>query len=156
MKQSRKTLLLCLAAPLAVGGASAWLTRGSMKTFQSLNQPPLSPPPWLFPVVWTLLFLLMGWASFRVLTAGAPGQKLRSALAIYGIQLAVNFFWSIFFFDLGWHLFALLWLILLWALIWVMLVLFAKIAPATWWMLAPYLAWVTFAGYLNWGIWRLN
>ena len=156
MKENRKTLLICLAIPLAVGALAAWLTRGSMETFASLNQPPLSPPGWLFPIVWTILYLLMGWASYRVYTADAPEQEKGRALGIYALQLIVNFLWPIFFFNLEWYFFSLLWLILLWVLIWIMLILFGRIAPSTWWMLAPYLIWVTFAAYLNWGIWRLN
>lgn len=156
MKRNRKTLLICLAIPLAVGGLSAWLTRAQMKVFPALDQPPLSPPPWLFPVAWTLLYLLMGWASYRVLTAGAPERPTGRALKVYALQLAVNFLWPIFFFNMEWYFFALLWLILLWVLIWVMIALFAGIEPFTWRLLAPYLIWTTFAAYLNWGIWRLN
>lgn len=156
MKENKKTLLLCLAIPLAAGGLSAWLTREQMQTFEALNQPPLSPPGWVFPVVWTILYLLMGWASYRVYTADAPEQQIGRALGVYILQLIVNFLWSIFFFNLGWYFFSLLWLILLWVLIWIMIVLFARIDSSTWWMLTPYLIWVTFAAYLNWGIWRLN
>lgn len=156
MKQDRKTLLLCLAIPLAVGGLSAWLTRTQMKVFSALEQPPLSPPPWLFPVAWTLLYLLMGWASFRVLTADPSDRRTGRALGVYALQLVVNFLWPIFFFNLGWYFFSLLWLLLLWVLVWVMLALFARIEPSTRWLLLPYLIWTTFAAYLNWGIWRLN
>lgn len=156
MKKDRKTLLLCLAVPLAVGGVSAWLTQDGMEAFRHLRQPPLSPPQWLFPIVWTILFLLMGWASFRVCSAGAPAGQTGRALGVYVLQLIVNFLWPVFFFKLDWYLFALLWLLLLWVLIWILLILFARICPSTWWMLAPYLGWVSFAAYLNWGIWQLN
>lgn len=156
MKQTWKHLLISLAIPLAVGGLSAWLTRDSMKAFEALDKPPLSPPGWLFPIVWTILYLLMGWASYRVYTADVPERQSGRALAIYGLQLAVNFLWSIFFFNLGWYLFSFFWLLLLWCLILIMIFLFARIDPATRWMLLPYLLWVTFAGYLNLGIWLLN
>lgn len=156
MKHKWKQLLLFLGIPLLVGTLSAWLTRDSMETFASLNQPPLSPPGWLFPIVWSILFLLMGWASYRVYNGDAPENQKVSALVVYSLQLVVNFFWSIFFFNQGWYLFSFFWLLLLWALIWGILFLFGRIVPSTRWMLIPYLLWVIFAGYLNLGIWLLN
>ncbi len=156
MKIQWKKLLICLAVPLAVGGLSAFLTRDGMERFRGLDQPPLSPPGWVFPVVWTILFLLMGYASYLVLTSGAPRRVVRGALAVYGVQLAVNFLWSIIFFNLGAYLFALLWLILLWVLIAVTMAQFRGTSKPAGDLLLPYLAWVTFAGYLNCGIWILN
>ncbi|MBQ4612433.1 MAG: tryptophan-rich sensory protein [Clostridia bacterium] len=156
MKIQWKKLLICLAIPLAVGGLSAWVTMGAMEDFAALNQPPLSPPGWLFPVVWTILFLLMGLASYLVLTSGAHRTEIRSALTVYGVQLAVNFFWSVLFFNLGAYLLAFIWLVFLWALIFVTMRRFAAIRPLAGKLLIPYLLWVTFAGYLNLGIYVLN
>lgn len=156
MKQTWKHLPICLGIPLAVGGLSAWLTRDSMEIFGMLEQPPLSPPSWLFPIVWTVLYLLMGLASCRVYTADVPERRSGRALAVYGLQLAVNFLWPIFFFRAGWYLFSFFWLLLLWCLIGILIFLFGRIAPSTRWMLLPYLLWVTFAGYLDLGIWLLN
>lgn len=151
-----KQLLIAVAIPLAVGGLSAFLTRDAMKEFAKLNQPPLSPPGWLFPVVWTILFLLMGTASYLIWNTSAPKGELGKALTVYGIQLAVNFFWTIFFFNLGWYLFAFAWLIFLWLLIIETILLFWKLSLTAGMFLLPYLAWVTFAGYLNFGIYLLN
>lgn len=105
--------IAAVIAPLAVGGLSAALTMGNMALFGELNKPPLSPPAWLFPVAWTILYILMGIASYLIFSAGyiknpATGRKpklsdrllSKRALIIYGIQLAFNFFWSIFFFNL--------------------------------------------------------
>ncbi len=156
MKIQWKKLLLCLAIPLAVGGLSALVTSGAMEDFAALNQPPLSPPGWLFPVVWTVLFLLMGLASYLVVTSDGHHREINSALTVYGIQLAVNFFWSILFFNMKVYLLAFLWLILLWALIAITLMRFARLRPLAGWLLVPYLLWVTFAGYLNLGIYLLN
>lgn len=156
MHRNSRQLLLCIAVPLAVGGLSAWLTRGSMRTFASLNKPPLSPPGWLFPVVWTLLFVLMGAASFLVLRSGQSQQAIRPALQLYGIQLGVNFFWSIFFFNLSLYYFSFIWLVFLWFLILAAAVRFYRISRAAGLLMLPYLLWVAFAGYLNWGICRLN
>ena len=156
MRVNWKTLAIALAIPLGVGGLSALVTRRAMDTFSHLNQPPLSPPAWLFPVVWTLLFLLMGLASWLVYTSDAPDGVIRRALTVYGIQLGVNFLWSILFFNLGWYLFSFCWLVLLWGLILVTTILFFPIRKAAGWFLVPYILWVTFAGYLNFGIYFLN
>lgn len=151
-----KPLLVCLAIPLAVGGLSAFFTRDAMREFSQLRQPPLTPPAWAFPVVWTVLFLLMGLASYLVYTSGKrPGER-RSALWVYGLQLLVNFGWPIFFFCLNWWLFAFFWLVLLWAMILGTLAQFYRLRPWAGLLLVPYLAWVTFAGYLNFGVYLLN
>ncbi len=151
-----KLFLLCLAIPLAVGGLSAALTQNSMEIFQTLNKPPLSPPGWLFPVVWTILFLLMGTASYLVLSSGKDSSVIRPALLVYGLQLLVNFFWSIFFFSQNAYLFSFIWLVLLWFLIVITTVLFYRISKPAGLLLLPYLLWVTFAGYLNLAIYLLN
>ena len=85
-----------------------------METFEMVNKPPLSPPGWLFPVVWTILYVLMGIASYLVLTSGKPDDI---ALKAYGIQLAVNFMWPILFFNLNLYLFSFIWLVALWLLV---------------------------------------
>ena len=156
MNLKRRELFICIAIPLAVGGVSAWLSRESMNAFAVFDKPPLSPPGWLFPVVWTLLYVLMGLASYLVLTSAKPQQTINRALRLYGIQLGVNFFWSIFFFNLSLFLFSFLWLILLWLLILATIVRFYQISQKAGRLMLPYLLWVTFAGYLNLGIYLLN
>lgn len=156
MKIKWKPFLISLATPLAVDGVSAFLTRDSMETFQKLNQPPLSPPGWVFPVVWTVLFVMMGVASYRVYMASVPRSEKTAALAVYGVQLMMNFFWPIFFFLQGWYLFAFFWLLMLWVLILGLLLLFYRISRWAGLLLFPYLLWVSFAGYLNFGIYLLN
>lgn len=153
MKIQWKNLIICLVIPLAVGGLSALLTRNSMETFDTISKPALSPPGWLFPVVWTILYVLMGIASYLVLTSGKPN---RTALTVYGIQLIFNFFWSILFFNLGLYLFAFIWLVLLWLLILKTTILFHRISKPAGYLMLPYLLWVTFAGYLNYSIYLLN
>ena len=156
MKIRRKTLLICIAIPLTVGGAAALLTMGSMETFGQLNKPPLSPPAWLFPVVWTLLYTLMGIASYLVVTSHNARQAISNAIGLYAAQLAVNFFWSILFFNFSAYLLSFLWLLLLWGLILATLIAFYRLSPAAGYLLVPYLIWVTFAGYLNFAIYLLN
>lgn len=156
MKQKRRQLVICIAIPLAVGGISAWLSRESMNTFAALNKPPLSPPGWLFPVVWTILFLLMGIASYLVLTSEQSKQTIDRALCLYWVQLAVNFFWPIFFFNLSLYLFSFIWLVLLWLLILAATVRFYRVSQTAGYLMLPYLLWVAFAGYLNLGVYLLN
>ena len=153
MKIQWKKCILCLAVPLAAGGLSALLIRDGMETFQSLNKPALSPPGWLFPVVWSILYLLMGIASYLVLTSE---KTSRSVLTVYGIQLVFNFFWPILFFNLGYYLFSLIWLVILWGLILVTILLFFRISRPAGYLMLPYLLWVSFAGYLNLSIYLLN
>lgn len=153
MKYQWKKLIICLVIPLAVGSLSAFLTRNSMETFESINKPILAPPAWLFPVVWTILYILMGIASYLVLTSG---KENRTALIVYSIQLVFNFLWSIIFFNLELYLFAFIWLVLLWLLILETAILFYQISKSAGYLMLPYLLWVTFAGYLNYFIYLLN
>ncbi len=156
MNKKTKQFLICLAVPLLVGGLSALITRTGMDTFETINKPPLSPPGWLFPVVWTVLFILMGIASYLVLTSGKPRQEINRALTVYGVQLIFNFFWSIFFFNFSLYLFSFIWLVLLWLLIFTTAVLFYRISKPAGYLMVPYILWVAFAGYLNFQIYLLN
>ncbi|HIW60157.1 MAG TPA: tryptophan-rich sensory protein [Candidatus Anaerobutyricum avicola] len=153
MKFQWKKLVVCLLLPLAVGGLAAFLTRNSMDLFAMVKKPPLSPPGWLFPVVWTILYLLMGFASYLVLVAEKPG---RTAWKFYLAQLAFNFVWPILFFHLQMYLLSFVWLLLLWMLILVTILWFTRSSRLAGYLLIPYLLWVTFAGYLNLGIYILN
>lgn len=156
MKIKWKPLIFAVLIPLFVGALSALLSGGGMKAFASMNQPPLSPPGWLFPVVWTVLYVLMGIASYLVFTASAPPEQKRSALTLYGVQLFFNFLWSIIFFSLQQYLLAFFWLLALWLLIYLTLHEFLKINKTAGLLLLPYLLWVSFAGYLNFAIFLLN
>ena len=171
MKIQWKPLIISILIPLAVGALSALLTRDSMMAFSTLEQPPLSPPGWLFPVVWTILYILMGIASYLALiavpevpgsaSAGSSGMALDDsatypAIRAYTAQLVFNFGWSLIFFNLEWYLLAFFWLVILWVLILITTVRFYRLSPLAGLLMLPYLAWVTFAGYLNLGVWWLN
>ena len=156
LKTNKKLLFLCIALPLLVGITAGLLTRDSMSTFSMLNKPPLSPPAILFPIVWTILYTLMGIASYLVLASGKNQEDVTTALIVYLLQLAINFFWSIFFFNLEWYLFAFFWLILLWIFIRKTIQLFYPLSKTAAYLMIPYFLWVTFAGYLNFGIYLLN
>ena len=156
MKINKRLLFICIAIPVIVGIVSALLTRNSMELFQSIDKPPLALPGWLFPVVWTILYILMGISSYLILESGESQEEIRKALTIYGYQLVVNFLWPTFFFNFGWYFFSFLWLVLLWVLVLIMILRFKDISKLAAYMNIPYLVWLTFAGYLNLGIWILN
>ena len=150
-----KKFLICLPIPLATGGLAPLLS-GGMDRYQVMNQPPLSPPGWIFPVVWTVLYLLMGDASFRIAESDVPKEDRRKALIFYGIQLFLNFLWPIVFFGYQWYFAAFILLLVLWAFIYVTMYYFEQIDEPAELLLIPYLLWVTFAGYLNLGVALLN
>lgn len=155
MKLEWKKLLICIAIPLAVGGLSALLTSGNMDLYTEIEQPALAPPGWLFPVVWTVLYVLMGIALYLVVITRTREDK-RNAVVSFGVQLFFNFFWSIIFFNARAFLFAFVWLIFLWLAIIANIYFFYKINKNAGKLLIPYLIWVTFAGYLNLVIFLLN
>jgi len=156
MKVNWKTLAIFVAIPLAVGGLAALLTAGSMEAYRELNKPAFSPPGWVFPVVWTVLFVLMGYASYRIYSADAPQYAKREALFLYAAQLLANFFWSLLFFRWELRLTAFFWLFGLWLLIYGTIRLFYRVDNPAGDLLLPYLLWVTYASYLNLGAFLLN
>lgn len=141
---------------MGVGALAALLTRGTMDIYRSYEKPPLAPPGWLFPVVWTALYALMGWASYLVVIAPAGGKEKREALTLYGVQLALNFLWPLVFFRAQKLLAAFLVLITLWVATYMTVRAFARIRELAGDLMLPYLLWVSFAGYLNLGIYLLN
>ena len=139
-----------------VGALSGWLTRDGAKLYsQVIVQPPLSPPAPVFPAVWAALFALMGAGAARIWLS-VPGPARTRALGLFGAQLAFNFCWSLIFFNAGAYGFALLWLAALWGLILGMLLAFRKVDRTAALLQVPYLLWVSFAAYLNFGVWALN
>ncbi len=156
MKIDPKKLALCLLLPLAAGAASAALSAGGMAEFSQIKKPPLTPPGWVFPVVWTALYLSMGAASYIVSRSRAPREHISCALTVYGCQLALNFFWPILFFVVKLYLTAFFWLTALWLAVLGTFAIFKKLSSAAGFLILPYLIWVTFAGYLNLGVYILS
>ena len=154
-KSKIKPYAVSILLTLAVGGLSGFLTSMGMDSFDALTKPPLTPPSFLFPIVWTVLFILMGVGAARIFMTEPTAARNR-ALIVYVVQLAVNFFWSIIFFNLQAYAFAFFWLILLWVLILTMIYLFCKVDKPAAHIQIPYAIWVTFAGYLNLMIWLMN
>lgn len=149
-----KAYIISILIALAVGGLSAFLTRGNMNIYDEINIPPLSPPMWLFPVVWGILYILMGISAATVFKS--IDSRKGSALRIYALQLIVNFFWSLIFFNMRAFGFAVIWLILLIALVVIMTAMFAKINKKAAWLQIPYIIWLLFALYLTFSIFVLN
>ncbi len=159
MKNGRikwKQLLICVALPLAVGALAGLLSRRGMEDYQKLYKPLLAPPSWVFPVVWTILYVLMGVASYLVYTSAASPERIRRAMSAYALQLAANFIWPLIFFALGATLAAFIWLIVLFALALACALRFGYIDARAGRLFAPYLVWLFFAAYLNLGVYLLN
>lgn len=147
------TLILFILIPLTVGSLSA-LLGGNMSTYSQLNKPSISPPAILFPIVWSILYILMGISSYLIFQSGSPGSA--RALNTYKLQLFFNFIWSILFFRFDLYLFSFLWLLALIVLIAIMIWQFYQISPLAAGLQIPYLLWCMFAAVLNFMIYRLN
>lgn len=157
MWQKIKPYVISVAAALAVGGLSALLTAGNMDLYSTITPPALAPPSVLFPIVWTVLYILMGISSAMIyLEKENKPKEVSSALFVYAFSLFLNFFWSIIFFNMQAFLFAFIWLIILWFTILLMIIKFFRIKPIAGLIQIPHLLWVTFAGYLNFAIYLSN
>lgn len=142
-----KPLLISLAVSLGVGAVSGLVTADSMSTYETIYRPPLAPPGWLFPVVWTILYALMGIAAYLI--SQTEHEKKGRAFKLYFAQLLVNAIWPVLFFHFHAYFLAFAWLLILWYLVFLMTRQFSEISPLAGKLLLPYLVWVTFAGYLN-------
>ena len=159
-KETKRRVLVfgvAIAVALAIGGFSAFLTRENMKTYDEINSPPLSPPAFLFPVVWTVLYVLMGISSALIWFKRDENKDIADrGLLIYAVSLFFNFVWSLIFFNFRAYLFAFVWLLSMLALIIATIVNYKKLCPLAAYLQIPYVLWVAFAGYLNFGVWLLN
>lgn len=155
LKKPWKPLVLSLLLAPAVGALGA-LLGGGMQSYEGMERPPLSPPGWVFPVVWTLLYLMMGLAAWRVWALHGVREARASALRLYALQLAVNALWPGLFFGLELYWAAAVWLALLLALVVCTAARFRRLDDAAGLLLAPYALWCAFALYLNLGAAALN
>lgn len=149
-----KPLIISLVIPFAAGVISMLLTGDIRPTYAELVKPSFAPPPWIFPTVWTILFLLMGISCYMIYQSGSSQRGY--ALVSYGVQLAINSLWTLFFFRLKLFLFSFAWLGILMAAVFVMLVYFYRIKPAAAYLQIPYVLWLIFAAVLNICIYFLN
>ncbi len=153
-KQKVKTYAIAILGTFLVVYLCSSLIKDSAATYELLNKPPLAPPAWLFPVVWAILYVLMGVSAARVKLSGADSSE--AALTVYIAQLVVNCLWTLIFFGFGAYLFSLFWALLLLALVIIMMVMFRTADELAAKLQLPYILWLGFAIYLNAGIFILN
>lgn len=149
--------IVAIAIPLLVGGASGFFTiTGVDSWYQTINKPSWNPPNWVFGPVWTTLYIMMGIALFLVWKEDTSEELKKIAIALFSVQLILNFFWSFIFFNQqqpGW---ALVEIIAMWFFILLTIFAFAQVNKTAAWLLVPYISWVSFATILNYSIWQLN
>lgn len=149
------SLILSLIISLGTGVLSGFITREDTATlFDSIEKAPLTPPAVVFPIVWTILFTLMGISAYLIFKDACKYRNI--SLSIYGMQLLFNFLWSIIFFKFEQFDIAFIWLILLWLMVIIMTVLFYQCNKTAALLQIPYIIWLTFAAYLNFAICVLN
>ena len=147
---------VCLAACFAAAGLGSMFTASAIPTwYAQIRKPAASPPNWVFGPVWTALYTMMAVAVWRVWRK-AGNADVRLPLALFAIQLALNAAWSPVFFGLRSFGGAFAIIVVLWCAIAATMVAFFRVSRPAGWLLVPYLAWVSFASYLNLAIWRLN
>ena len=152
-----KPYVISIIIALAVGGLSALLTKGNMDIYSRINVPSFAPPTILFPVVWSILYTIMGISSANVYVNRDKNPKYaRDGLVFYAFNLIVNFFWSLIFFNLNAFLFSFIWLLLLIVIVIIMIYDFAKVTKWAGYIQLPYLAWLIFASILNYSIYIIN
>jgi len=150
-------LIIAIAIPLIVGGTSGFFTATGVESwYQTIARPTWNPPGWLFGPVWTTLYVMMGISLFLVWKEDTSVELKKIAIALFTVQLVLNFFWSFIFFNqhqIGW---ALVEIIAMWVFILLTIFAFAQVNKAAAWLLVPYISWVSFATILNYTIWQLN
>lgn len=155
-KKVRWVYALWIGACLAVGALSGLLSRNGMERYVlTAVKPSFAPPPWIFPIVWTLLFMCMGIGAATVQTA-SQGAAARKGLNWMVAQLALNFFWPLLFFNASAYGLSFCWLVLLWGAVLRMTLSFRAVSPAAAILQVPYLLWLSFAACLNAAVWYLN
>lgn len=147
-------LIICIAIPLTVGMVSSWITAGSMKMYAGLNRPAFAPPGILFPIVWTILYILMGISSYLIYVSDEPYRML--ALCLYVGQLIFNCIWSPIFFNVKAYGLALVWLLIMWVMIIALIAVSWRISKVASILLMPLVLWTTFAALLNYSVYRMN
>ena len=155
MWKKLKPYVISVLIAFAVGGLAAFLTKDSMSMYEEIVKPKLAPPGWIFPVVWGILYTLMGISAARVYTK-SNGRIVGTGLEYYAVSLVFNFFWTILFFNIKAFLLSFIWLIVLWILILLTIINYKKYCKLAAYLQVPYLLWVAFAGYLNYMIYTLN
>lgn len=151
-----KPLIISILISLATGTIAGLITSSSQNTYSTIDTPFFAPPSFLFPIVWSILYLLMGISSYIIYTSNAKPSDKQAALTIYALSLVINFIWPILFFNSRLYLVSFIWLVALWIFILLTILAYSKISKVAAYLQIPYLLWVTFAGILNLAIVILN
>jgi translocator protein len=150
-------LVISIAIPVAVGSISGFFTISGVESwYQTIVKPSWNPPNWIFGPVWTTLYIMMGVALYLVWKSDSSGMLKKTAIALFSVQLVLNFFWSFIFFNQHQVSWALVEIIAMWIFILLTIFAFANVSKTAAWLLVPYIAWVSFATILNYTIWQLN
>lgn len=152
-----KKLIIAIAIPEAVGLISSIIAGNISESYKATERPPLSPPGIVFPIVWIVLYAMMGIASY-IIAVEVKGwdRKKQDALAFYGLQLAVNFIWPIIFFRFEAYWLAAVVILVLLAMVVITACRFKELNTTAFWLMVPYILWLVFATYLNIGVAILN
>lgn len=148
-----KTFIIFLLIPLLAGFIGN-LLGNSNQGFDQITKPSFTPPGIIFPIVWTILYILMGISSYIIFKENK--KETKSSLLIYIIQLLFNMLWTYFFFNKGWYLFSFIWILIMIVLVVIMIYKFYKINKVAGLLQIPYLIWLIFASILNFNIFLLN
>ena len=154
VKKVNRELIISIVFPIIIGIISWLLSMGGLKDFAILKKPFLSPPGFIFPIVWTILYVLMGYGSYLMYESNDYHSDC--CLKIYAINLFVNMLWSPLFFGLGLRLFSFIWIIVLDLIVIYMIICFYKVNKKAAYLQIPYLIWCLFATYLNLAYYLLN
>ena len=154
MKAKTKVFVYSYILTFLFAAGGGIVTYAGMNGFEAVKQPALTPPSWVFPVVWTILFSLMAYGAAVIYLSGSAGMP--RAMFIYALQLTMNFWWCVLFFGFRLYLFSFIWLVLLWLAVLLMTILFSRINRKAGLLQVFYLLWLSFAAYINLGVWLLN
>ncbi len=150
------TLFISILVPLSIGGLASVLSNEMMKQYHFFNKPPLSPPGWLFPIAWTILYITMGIASYYIVVSTAPKSEKLTAIALYIAQLALNFYWPILFFNYSLFLPAFFVLLAMLIITVICTWKFFRLSRTAGLLMIPYIVWTVFAAYLNLSVYILS
>lgn len=156
MKKKQIINIFLVFTPILIGICSAILTKDMMVEYSKLDKPLFSPPTMLFPIAWTILYLLMGIAAAIIYSKEEYSEYRSTGLTLHLVQLILNFFWSIIFFNMKQYYFAFVWLVILWLVVFSMIQNYKKISQTAFFLNVPYIVWLTFAGYLNLAVAIMN
>ncbi len=156
MKIKWFALIVNIIIPLLVGTVAGLISSSSVGLYSEIIRPPLSPPSQIFGIVWPILYVMMGIATYLVVTSSADKEMIKKSVFLYGFSLILNFIWPIVFFNSKAYLLALVIIIVLLIVVLVLTKSYYQINPIAGVLLIPYALWLAFATYLNIGIYLLN